>query len=146
MLKGFAKEHPSVQKKKSVEVDAPKLLCEYGMNPFAEVKDASVSNLTWVVFEYLLRVGEYTHVNQMGPRDTQTQQCRVKDVMFLQYSNQTNGRILHHLPRRASFAMHKRADACTLSLSNQKNSYQNAYIHHEANGGMQLCLVKALAR
>jgi hypothetical protein len=56
MLKGFAKEDPSVQKKKSVEVDAPTILCKYGMNPFAEVKDASFSDLIWVVFAYLLRV------------------------------------------------------------------------------------------
>lgn len=56
MLKGFAKEDPSVQKKKSVEVDAPTILCKYGMNPFAEVKDASVSDLMWVVFAYLLGV------------------------------------------------------------------------------------------
>ena len=56
MLKGFAKEDPSVQKKKSVEVDAPTILCKYGMNLFAEVKDASVSDLMWVVFTYLLGV------------------------------------------------------------------------------------------
>ena len=66
LMKGFAKEDPPVQKKKpgsvavTVEVDIPQLLCESGMPPFPEMKDAAVGDLTVVAFYYLLRVGEYT--------------------------------------------------------------------------------------
>ena len=38
------------------------------------------------------------------------------------------------------------ADGVTLKLTNQKNGYKNACIHHEVNGETHACPVRAVAR
>ena len=67
----------------------------------------------------------------------------MQDVTF--FKKDKLGR-LRQLPRNARDATIMKADGATLTLSNQKNGWQNVSIHHKWNGDNILDAIRALGR
>jgi hypothetical protein len=106
-----------------------------GYEPHHSPWNQAISDLTCMVFFFLLRVGKYT---MPSPGTiTRTVQFRLKDVHLWR-----QGSLLNNFAPRAELMT---ADAVTLYLKNQKNGNKGATIHHTAVAGW-FCLVKALIR
>ncbi len=142
MLDGWRKEDPPVNKMLPVEADVVELLVEWGQRKGASLLMQATADLCFIAFFFLLRVGEYTC--KASRNDTkQTVQFRMKDVTF--FKKDKLGR-LRQLPRASPDWMIMSADGATLTLSNQKNGWQNVSIHHEWSGDELKDAVRAIGR
>jgi hypothetical protein len=114
-----------------VEADVVELLVDWGQRKGASTLMQATADLCFIApFFFLLRVGEYTCKGSRN-ETKQTIQFRMKDVTF--FKKDKAGR-LRQLPRASPDWMILSADGATLTLSNQKNGWQNVSIHHEWSG------------
>eukprot|EP00957_Ditylum_brightwellii_P136127 10381375-Ditylum_brightwellii.AAC.1 len=95
----------------------------------------TICDLVQLQFLFLLQVREYTL--PAGNRQNLTIQFRRRDVCF-----HKNGQVLDHKKNNANLA---EADAVTLILTNQKNSKENAILHHHTSC-TDICPVKCTAQ
>ena len=142
MFDGWRKADPPVIKKLPVEVDVPELLCRAGHIPTANELDRTIGDLALIAYYYLLRVGEYTTKNSCN-YTKQTTQFRLRDITFFKINPRGD---LRQLGRTAPITDILTATSATLKLDNQKNGWRGVCIHHEANGNITTCPVRALAR
>lgn len=144
MFEGMRKDDPATTKQLPVEADVPELLVKRGLRPGATELERAVGDWATNAFYFLLRIGEYT-VKGKGtrPNETQTQQFRMKDVIFFRTSS--TGKI-YQLPRNARKYDIESATSATLLLTNQKNGWKGVCINHEHNGDDTFCAIRALGR
>ena len=144
MLKGFENKDPPRVKKLAVHPDLPEWLCTWGHRKGSTRQQQAIGDLEMIAFYYLLRVGEYTAPKRRG-RQPRTKQFSVNDVTFFKLSK-TCG-FLTPLPLNASKEELLGAVAATLRITDQKNAFKGACVHHGAlDGNKFACPVKSLAR
>ena len=143
MLKGFEREDPPTVKKLAIHPDLPDWLCKWGHRRGASEHSKAIGDLEMIAFYFLLRVGEYTAPKKRG-RQPRTKQFTVNDVTF--FTINANG-FFTPLPLHASESELLTAVAATLRITDQKNAFKGACVHHGAlEGESHACPVKALAR
>jgi hypothetical protein len=146
MLDGYTKADPPTQKKLPVKANVPKLLVEMGYEKSGSIQNQAIGDLSFIVFYYLLHIGEYTvkcQCDRTKRAKKQTVQFKLEDVTF--FKTDKTG-ILRCLPRNAPHSLIMTAESATLKLDNQKNGWKGVCVHQEANGEAFNCPVKALAR
>lgn len=141
MLDGWRKTDGPVMKKLPVEADVPEYLIKLGLRPEATEMDKAVGDLGQVGYSFLLRSCEYCYVS--GRRDMQTQNFRMKDIIF--FKKGRNGK-LRQLPRNAPDSEILSADMATLKLENQKNGWRGVCISQHWNGDDFFDGVRGLGR
>jgi len=142
MLEGWSKDDPPTTKMLPVEADVPEWVCKLAMTPGASEQLKATADSMLYAFYFLLRIGEYTKKHSRN--DTkQTRQFKIGDCTF--FKRDKFGR-LRQLSRRASFAQIMTADSVTLKLDNQKNGWKGVCVHHETNGEVYMCPVRAIGR
>ena len=139
---GWKKEDPPSEKKLPVEVDVPELLVKWGMAASAMVLATVVGDLTLIAFYFLLRVGEYT-IKSRRNESKQTVPFKMENITFFKRDKMAQ---LRQLSRWAPDEDILTADSAAMTLDNQKNGHKNVCIHHEANGDLILCPVRAVGR
>ena len=125
-----------------VEADVVELLVDWGQKKGASTLMQASADLCFIAFFFLLRVGEYTCKDSRNETE-QTVQFRMKDVTFLKKGKA--GR-LRQLPHASPEWMIMSANGATLTLSNQKNDWQNVSIHHEWSGDDLKDVVRSIGR
>ena len=144
MLKGFENKDPPRVKKLVVHHDLPDCLCIWVHRKGRFLQQQAVVDLEIISFYCILRVGEYTAPKWWG-RQPRTQQFLVNDVKFFKLSK-TCGFIS---PRSLNASKQDLLSAVEekLCITEQKNSFKGACVHHGAlEGQIFACPVKVLAR
>ena len=128
----------------AVHPDLPEWLCNWGHRSGSTQQQKAVGDLEVIAFYYLLRVGEYTAPKRRG-RQPRTKQFAVNDVTFFKLSKMCG--FIAPLPLNASTKELLGAVAATLRITDPKNAFKGACVHHGAlEGDKFACPVKALAR
>ena len=142
MMDGWIREDPPTMKKLPVESDVPELLVTRGQRPEATEKERAIGDWSLIAYYYLLRIGEYTG-KELRASTKRTKQFKLADSGF--YGRCKRGRIRRIAPTASDDEI-MAATGATLKLDNQKNGWKGVCVHHEANGDLVNCPVKALAR
>jgi hypothetical protein len=116
MLNGWRHKDPPTSKKLPVESDVPKFLVNESGHCLATALNHTVTDLTTIVFYYLLRIGEYT-VKGTRNKTKHTVQFKMEDVTFFKKDKR---RHIMCLSCNAPLADILSADGAALKLDNQR--------------------------
>ena len=143
MLDVNTKADPPTKKKLHVEADVPELLIKISYGKLGSLQAQAVNDLSLIAFYYLLCIGKYIvkQPDRVKRAKKQTIQFKLEDVTFFKTDK---NRILQCLPCTAPYSLIMTAESTTLKLDNQKNGWKGVCVHHEANGEVFNCPVKAL--
>ena len=143
MIDGCTKADPAMNKKPQLKRMSQNisLIWDIGLAGVGSTLAQSLGDLALIVFYYLLHIGEYT-VKWSQNRKKQTVQFKLEDISFFEKDKLGT---LMCLSCTAPLLLLLMADSATLKLDNQKNGWKGVCVHHEANGELFKCPIRALA-